>query len=460
MKFKRLMLWTNSLQGRLGVGLTLGVTLLWLAATLASGLVLRHELYEAFDSGMEETAQRILPLAVTEILNRERPSMPQQIAVLRPNKAVKFHKELLSYLVRDINGTVLLKSHDVDLTLFSALPSLGFSTQDGYRIYGESAVSGTIFIEVVEPLAHRQAAMHTAILALLLPLLLLIPLSLLGIWLLVRFSLRSVLAYKAALATRGAGDLSPIVATDLPSEIIPVSEAVDQLLHRLRRALESERSFTANSAHELRTPLAAALAQVQRLQQEVPAAGLRTQQIEKSLQRLVRLSEKLMQLAKAEGGALIAAEPYDVLPVLRYLMTELSRLTDEHKLQLQVPETAVFTIMDMDALGILLRNLVENAHKYGAPEGVINVSLSGAGVLSVRNAGIVLPTEALSGLTGRFVRGPHVKESEQQLAEQGSGLGLAIVQAIAVGAGGQLSLHSPALGQADGFEVRVQLPLA
>lgn len=454
--------WTNSLQGRLGVGLTLGVTLLWLTATLASGLVLRNELYGAFDSGLEETAQRILPLAVTEILNRDPLTPPQQISALRPNVAELGRQELISYVVRSKDGTLLLRSHDVDLALFAAKPNLGLSTQAGYRLYGESAVSGTIFIEVAQPLGQRQQAMHTAILALLLPLLLLIPLSLLGIWLLVRLSLRSVLAYKNAIAARGAGDLSPIVTTPLPSEIVPVSEAVNQLLERLRRALESERSFTANSAHELRTPLAAALAQVQRLQSasQEPQVQERAQQIEHSLQRLVRLSEKLMQLAKAEGGALVAAAPYDAVPVLRYLATELSRITGESRLQLQVPEVAVFTIMDMDALGILLRNLVENAHKYGAPEGIITISVSRAGVLSVSNAGAVLSADVLSGLTGRFVRGPHDKESEQQLAKQGVGLGLAIVQAIALGAGGRLSLHSPAAGQVDGFEVRVQLPLA
>ena len=454
--------WRNSLQGRLGLGLTLGVTLLWLAASLVSGLALRTELYAAFDSGLEETAQRILPLAVTEIVNRDPLTPPQQIAALRPKLAVQPHQELISYVVRSADGTLLLRSHDVDLALFSAQPQSGFSTQAGYRLYGESAVSGSIFIEVAEPLAHRSQAMHKAIMALLLPLLLLIPLSLLGVWWLVRASLRSVLAYKNAIAARGAGDLSVIVAKHLPSEIVPVSEAVNQLLQRLRRALESERSFTANSAHELRTPLAAALAQVQRLQRASPEPQVqaRTQQIEHSLQRLVRLSEKLMQLAKAEGGALVAAAPYDAVPVLRYLVTELSRITGESRLQLQVPEVAVLTIIDMDALGILLRNLVENAHKYGAPEGLVFVSLSSTGLLSVRNSGPVLAAEILSGLTGRFVRGQHVQAGEHQQLKQGVGLGLAIVQAIALGVGGQVSLHSPALEQADGFEVRVQLPLA
>lgn len=140
--------------------------------------------------------------------------------------------------------------------------------------------------------------------ALLLPLSALIPVSLLGIWLFVRISLRSVIAYRRAVEARGVGDLSPIKVARLPAEIDPLAEAVNHLLERFRKALEAERSFTANSAHELRTPLAATLAQIQRLRHEAPEGPLRVRaaKIEKSLRELARLSEKLMQLAKAEGA--------------------------------------------------------------------------------------------------------------------------------------------------------------
>lgn len=68
-----------SLQKRLGLGLTLGMTLLWLGATVGAWLVVQHELNEAFDSALEETAQRILPLAVLEISNREEPRTAQHV---------------------------------------------------------------------------------------------------------------------------------------------------------------------------------------------------------------------------------------------------------------------------------------------------------------------------------------------------------------------------------------------
>lgn len=259
----------SSLQKRLGLGLTLGMTLLWLGATVGAWLVVQHELNEAFDSALEETAQRILPLAVLEISNREAPRESQHVATL------KMHKEYLTYLVRDASGEILMQSHDANPKIFSKQPSEGFSTTEKYRLYSASALRGTVFIEIAEPLGHRREAAREALFALLLPLLALIPISLLGTWLFVRISLRSVLAYRRAVESRGVGDLSPINVARLPAEIDPLADAVNHLLERLRKALEAERSFTANSAHELRTPLAATLAQIQRLRHEAPKARCR-----------------------------------------------------------------------------------------------------------------------------------------------------------------------------------------
>src|SRR5690606_5777944 len=182
-------------------------------------------------------------------------------------------------------------------------------SSDSHRLYGASAVRDSLWIQVAEPLAHRREATLEATAALLLPLLLLVPLSLVGVWWLVRRSLGSVRSLRAELAARGAGDVSPVPGAGLPTELRPIAEAVNQLLARLRRALEAERSFTANSAHELRTPLATALAQLQGLRRTLPAHHQeQAQRIEESLRGLARLAESLMQLAKAEGGGLLSEE--------------------------------------------------------------------------------------------------------------------------------------------------------
>ncbi|SHL91426.1 sensor histidine kinase [Vreelandella subglaciescola] len=430
----------TSLQRRLGFGLTLGVTLLWLLATAVTALVVEHTLNKTLDSVLEETAQRLLSLAVVEIFNREDTDLLQQVAALHP------HEEYITYLVRGKDDVPLLVSHDIDLSVFPETPQMGLRSTATHRIYGISAVSNTFFIEVAEPLASRRQAKWQTLGMLLLPLVVLIPLSLIGIWWFVRHSLRGVLEYRNMLEARGAGDLSQVRGKNLPAEIVPIGDAVNQLLERLRRTLEAERSFTANSAHELRTPLAATLAQVQRLRREVPDGPVqdRAARIEVSLRELSRLSEKLMQLAKAESGGLLAETPQDILPIISHIVDDFQRAA-ETPLVLTLPnEARVMSSIDPDALAILLRNLIENALKHGQENQPVEIIVSGDGMLRVINAGVVVPREALHRLTDRFQRG--------KSRAGGSGLGLAIAQAIAVGAGATLTLASPAPGRIDGFE--------
>ena len=319
--------------------------------------------------------------------------------------------------------------------------SQGFTTTATHRLYSASALQATIFIDIAEPLALRREAAWDATVAQLQPLLLLIPLSLLGSWLLVRLSLRSVLSYRDAIERRGVGDLSPIEAGQLPAEIKPLAHAVNHLMERLRYALEAERSFTANSAHELRTPLAATLAQLQRLQREAPDGPMqaRIAQIDTSLRALSRLSEKLMQLAKAEGGGLLSETPQDLAALLTFVVQELRRSAPA-TITLALPESGpVMSTIDPDAFAILARNLIENALKHGAPDAAIEINLSGEAQLSVVNAGAVVPAPVLARLGERFVRG------DSQTG--GSGLGLAIATTIARGVGATLTLASPAGGR-------------
>ncbi|SHE31497.1 two-component system, OmpR family, sensor kinase [Modicisalibacter ilicicola DSM 19980] len=435
-----------SLQRRLGIGLTLGVAALWLVATTLTVFIVQHTIDRTLDSSLEETAQRILSLAVVEIFNRESSDLLQQVASLRP------HEEYITYLVRGANGIPLLISHDVDLSVFPETPQMGLRSTATHRLYGTSAVSDTFFIEVAEPLTYRHRATREMLAMLLLPLAVLVPLSLAGIWWLVRHSLGGLLAYRQALEERDAGDLSPVEAPRLPAELVPVAVAVDQLLARLRRVLEAERSFTANSAHELRTPLAAALAQVQRLRREAPPGPLqdRAWRIEASLRELSRLSEKLMQLAKAESGGLLVETPQDVLPVVIHVVDDFRRSYDT-RLELSLPkEKQIVSSIDPDALAILLRNLIENALKHGREDRPVEVAVSSEGVLRVINAGPVVPAEDLVRLTDRFTRA--------NSRADGSGLGLAIAQAIATGSGATLTLISPATGRGDGFEASLWLP--
>ena len=222
-------------------------------------------------------------------------------------------------------------------------------------------------------------------------------------------------------------------------------------MERLRHALEAERSFTANSAHELRTPIAGALAQTQRLLAELPEGEAREHaaRIEDSLHHLTRMSEKLMQLARAEGGGLLAEAPQNLGPVLSLVVEEFHRSGGAGaRIRFSVPAPlTLISRMDADAFAVLVRNLIENALKHSPPDMEIDVSLSEDGMLRVVNGGPALPPEILARLKARFERGP--------TEAAGSGLGLAIADMIARGGGATLELLSPADGRPDGFEAQL-----
>lgn len=432
----------NSLQKTLGIGLTLGVTLLWLLGVTASGLVAQHEMDEVFDSALEETAQRILPLAVTDILNRENGNGSQHAP------ALKDHDEYLTYLVRDAQGNLLLRSHDANPEVFGTTPKEGFSSTPTHRLYGVSAVSNTIFLEVAEPLAHRRESALEAGLALLMPLMVLVPVSLMGVWWIVRLSLRSVVDFQQDIESRGAGDLSPVAQNQLPREFEPIAVAVNRLLARLQRALESERSFTANSAHELRTPLATALAKVQRLKIRISDDQVKKDitEIEEALRSLSMLSGKLLELAKAEGGGALSQNQHDLVPILAMIASDFEEQAPGRVLT-SMPDNEVNSFIDPDAFAILVRNLIENALKHGSPSEPVEVRLCEDGRLIVRNGGHTISPEQLKLLRNRFER--------SNTNASGSGLGLAIADAIAEGAGMALYLRSPATGRQDGFEAEL-----
>lgn len=434
----------RSLQWRLSLWLGLGMTLLWVATAALTVQKLRHEMDEVFDSALEETGQRLLPLAVRDIIDRDSDDEPSQsVATIRE------HDEYFTYVVRDVEGQVLLRSHKADLTVFPPFTGMGFTDTPTHRIYSDAALQGTVTISVAEPLARRRAVAWQTLLGLALPLGLLVPVSLIGVWALVRLSMAPLRRLRFDIEARGTDDLTPVSMAGLPSEIRPNAFAVNRLLERLKRTLEAERSFTANSAHELRTPVAAALAQTQRLIIETSdkVARERALEIEAALRQLGRLSEKLMQLARAEGARLRAVEPIDLAVILHMVVNEMTAdAGTAGRVELVLPDVPALSHIDADAFAILARNLIENALKHGSRQEPVRVVMSADGVLRVTNAGPIVAPDLLSRLSEPFERG--------RAQADGAGLGLAIARTIATGSGSRIELLSPREGRQDGFEAR------
>ena len=219
------------------------------------------------------------------------------------------------------------------------------------------------------------------------------------------------------------------------------------MLLRLDEALNTERALAANAAHELRTPLAAArlslsTAQTYPMSHEAREATI---QVALGLEMLSKRAEKLLQLSRAEAAATLTQEGVDLGALSSAVVQEFWQLEDaSSRLKLQLPDdAAVVTLGDFDSLGIVLRNLIENALKY-APDSDIYVTTSNPASITVRDEGAGVTAEDLAKLRER-----HFQLDSNQT---GYGLGMSIIRMIMEKHGGQLELRSPPAGYAHGFE--------
>ncbi|HVY51061.1 MAG TPA: HAMP domain-containing sensor histidine kinase [Devosia sp.] len=440
-----------SLTRRLIWTLTVAAVALWAVAALLAGNVMRSRLDQAFDGGLKETAERVLALAVDDLrddgdeqgFRHEMHEVPQS----RDDG-----NEYIVYQVRLADGSITLRSHDAPDQPFDVPLTEGFANSGPWRVYTIGLASGELFIQAAEALQHRSDTLWSGILSILLPVGILIPLSALGIFLAVRSGLRPVRQFSDQIGARHASNLAPIGDTGLPRELLPIAHAVDGLIGRIAAAIEAERAFAANSAHELRTPVAGSLAQTQLLVSELADQPQRdrARQIEESLLRLRAITDKLLQLSRAEAGVAASGKPVDLVPALRVLIEDVRRGARDRDVSLVIPEgLALMAAIDLDIFGIMMRNLLENALLHGEPPILVRAA---PGCIAVSNGGPVVPPATLARLKTRFARGKTIAP--------GSGLGLAIADAIAAQAGWALELASPRPGHADGFQATVRFAAA
>lgn len=236
-------------------------------------------------------------------------------------------------------------------------------------------------------------------------------------------------------------------------EVWRLARATNTLLAALAEVIESERRFTQNAAHELRTPLTVLRGRLER--------ALETQDIHqvqealKATDALLQLVEKLLALARAEAGQGLRLEPVAVDEVVVEVADELRPLFDAKgvALTMDVPETAVMIRGDAAALGMIVRNLLDNALKF-TESGRVHVSLKMTGreaEIAVEDTGPGIPPEALPHVFERFFR------SGTGLRKPGAGLGLALVLALVRWHGGDVRAENVPGG---GARFTVRLPLA
>lgn len=340
------------------------------------------------------------------------------------------------------------------------LTTLGLSTEDtsggSWRVYGIEA-NGRV-IQVAQPMQVRQERAARLALRTILPFAVLVPaLALLIAWIVGR-AVRPVRGFADALRARSPGDITPVPVADLPREIQPVAQSVNDLLGRLHDAMERERQFIAEAAHELRTPLTALSLQVQSLAASGVSDGRHAavQELEAGVARAARLIGQLLAVAREQGSA---ERPLGVLrldELARQTVAELVPLAEAAAIDLGIEYASVVRVLGEDeSLRTLLRNLLDNAIRYTPAGGRVDVALSvdqavqPLACLTVTDDGPGIPEAQRERVFDRFHRMPGS-------SAPGSGLGLALVRAIAHRHGGRVGLETGPEGR--GLRVVVRLP--
>ncbi|HQR24072.1 MAG TPA: ATP-binding protein [Steroidobacteraceae bacterium] len=346
----------------------------------------------------------------------------------------------------------------------AALPAattLGFSTVDSrsgrWRVFGILARGHVI--QVAQALKVREERAARLALSTLKPFGVLVPVLALLIWWIVGWSLRPLGALADSVRARSPSALDPLPTDRLPDEVRPLVDALNDLLSRLGAALQHERAFIADAAHELRSPLTALSLQLQALaaagsdeERHEAAARLRA-----GVARATRLVEQLLTLARHQRAPAAADAPVSLDDVVRGIVSELLPLADAKRIDLGVTRAdPAVALGDSDGLHVLVRNLVDNAIRY-TPEGgrvdvaVLHEASGGVSrpVLEVCDTGPGIPPDERERVFDRFYRLAGATAA-------GSGIGLAIVKAIAEQHGARVELSAGAAGR--GLRARVVFP--
>lgn len=418
-----------SLESRLRGRLWVVLALLWLAGASIAWLGVRHETVEVLDSALEETAQRLLVLPEAALGGDDGQALAAEIGS---------HEEHVIYQVFDGRGRLRLRSHSAPETPLLPAGIEGLREQPPWHVMALTRDDGRRRVLVAEASAHRQRLLATGGVWMVLPLLALLPLSGAALHWGLRSGLRSVERAGTTMRSRDAADLSPLPLDRTPSELRPLLEGFNALLARLRDVLDAERLFAARSAHELRTPLAAARAQAQRLMASTQDAAVQAhgERLLAQLDRLARLSSRLLQIARLESGIALQREPVDLTLLARLVADEFRGSPDAARLRLDLPGRPVIVDGDIDALSIAVRNLLDNAlkHAQGAPV-VLRVTDA---AIAVEDAGPGIDAASLGRLRRPFERG--------DVDTDGAGLGLAMVESVARQSGARLAMRSPLAG--------------
>jgi len=319
------------------------------------------------------------------------------------------------------------------------------SGNDTWRVY--TLKQGAYMVETRENTEARGEEIDKILASLILPLALLLPVIAAVLWFGIRRGLRGLRGFAAAVASRSPDDLSRI-DSHVPGEMAPVVEAVNGLLERLEESLDQARAFTDNAAHELRTPLA-----VLKAQAEVVAGARGTAErsaavaeLDLGVRRATRVLEQLLTLARLRHAPRQRAD-ITLMAQAREAIKDVYPAAALKGIELRLAgEESVTVRTDPALLHLILRNVLDNAAKYGPAGSAVDMTVAD-GEIVVRDRGPGISDAERDKVFTRFYRA-------HGALEPGSGLGLSIVRKLIEAHGGTASVTS-APGRGATFTLRL-----
>ncbi len=340
---------------------------LWLVGSIVLVLGMFYESTEVLDSALRETAERFLflPDVVVDDPAEQRRFLTE----------IGAHEEYVVYQVYDARGQMRLRSHGAPEVPLIAGSEEGIHNTDGWRVLTLTRADGQRRVEVAEAETYREDVLRGSLGWLAGTMVCLMGGASLALTVIMRRGRRAVDAARLELISRAPDDLRPLSGTGAPLELQPWIAGVNSLMARDRVLIEAERAFAARTAHELRTPLAAARAQAQRLVEATPGGAARQNSLAlvRQLDRLTRLATRLLQLARIESQASVRREPVDLATVAQMVVADFADAVASERLRIEVLDGNTGVIGDLDAIGIALRNLIDNALKHGGEDAWVTV---------------------------------------------------------------------------------------
>lgn len=438
-----------SLRRRLIVLLLGGVSIAWLITMVFSYMDVNSEVDELFDAQLVQAAQTLIALTSNDAEND----------VEDTRETIRKYQRRLRFQIWGADGQLVLHSSnspETPLTETEGFTAEPLGTRNNHwRSFSMWDKERRFQVQVSENHHVRDQLVDHIAKRLLFPALFGLPLIGFWVWLATRRGLMSLNAVAHQIASRDPQQLQAVEPVTAPEEIRSILDAINGLFHRVDAALEAERRFTADAAHELRTPLAALQSQLQvalRARSEAER-NFSLVQLQSGLNRASHLVDQMLQLARLDPeSSLPNPVPVDLGQLVESVCAELGGEILAKNLDFElVAESGCIVVGQSDWLRVLIRNLVDNAIRYTPLASGVHVRVAKSGEycqLFVTDSGPGIPPDEREKVTRRF----HRLNPAEQL---GSGLGLAIVTRIANLHGAYVQLDSGKDGK--GLEAQVKL---